>query len=59
MLLALQAAVLADPELREAGKGKLLEKLAEADKNLVDGSDEFLQLLDVTAHAQLVLTNRV
>ena len=39
-----------------AAKGKILGALAEADKNLVDGSDEFLQLLGAASYAQRVLT---
>lgn len=38
-----------------AAKGKILGALAEADKNLVDGSDEFLQLLGAASYAQRVL----
>ena len=38
-----------------AAKGKILGALAEADKNLVDGSDEFLQLLSAASVAQRVL----
>jgi len=39
-----------------AAKGKILGQLAEVDKNLVDGSDEFLQLLGAASYAQRVLT---
>lgn len=41
-----------------AAKGKILGQLAEADKNLVDGSDEFLQLLGTASYAQRVLLGR-
>lgn len=42
------------PTAPPEAKGKILAALAEADKNLVDGSDEFLQLLAATSHAQKV-----
>ena len=58
ILLQLQAAVLADSALGDAAKGAILGRLAEADKKLVDGADEFLQLLDVASHAQLVVCGR-
>lgn len=41
-----------------AVKGKILGQLAEADKNLVDGSDEFLQLLGTASYTQRVLMGR-
>ena len=44
--------------LLPAAKGKILGQLAEADKNLVDGSDEYLQLLAAAGFAQRVLTGR-
>jgi hypothetical protein len=58
ILLQLQAALLADVKLAESAKGRVLGRLAEADKKLVDGADEFLQLLDVAAYTQLVVCNR-
>ena len=44
--------------LPSAEKGKILGQLAEADKCLVDGSDEFLQLLAAAGYAQRVLTGQ-
>lgn len=41
-----------------AAKGKILNQLAEADKNLVDGSDEFLQLLGAASYTQRVLAGQ-
>lgn len=58
ILLQLQAAMLEDASLVDSAKGKVLAKLAEADKKLVDGADEFLQLLDVASHTQLVVCGR-
>lgn len=55
ILLQLQGALLEDASVADSAKGRVLLRLAEADKKLVDGADEFLQLLDVTAHAQQVL----
>ena len=50
-------AAIARPSSRpcQAAKGKILNALAEADKNLVDGSDEFLQLLAAASYTQQVL----
>jgi replication factor C subunit 2/4 len=55
LLLRLQEAVLADASIPEAVRGRILLKLAEADKELIDGSDETLQLLATAAHAQQAL----
>ena len=55
LLLQMQAALLADASVGDAVKGRILGQLAETDKHLVDGSDEFLQLLAVGAHAQQAL----
>ena len=55
LLLQMQAAVLEDPSINESARGRILLKLAETDKELVDGSDETLQLLATAAHAQQVL----
>lgn len=56
ILLQLQAVLLEDGQAPDSAKGKILGALAEADKNLVDGSDEFLQLLGAASYAQRVLT---
>ncbi|PSC72697.1 replication factor C subunit 2 [Micractinium conductrix] len=58
ILLQLQAALLEDGAASDSAKGKILGQLAEADKNLVDGSDEYLQLLAAAGFAQRVLTGR-
>ena len=55
LLLKIQAAVLEDTTIPEAAKGKILLKLAEVDKDLVDGADETLQILGMAAHTQQVL----
>ena len=55
LLLQLQGAVLEDPSIPESGRGRILLRLAETDKDLVDGSDETLQLLATAAHLQHVL----
>jgi hypothetical protein len=46
------------PPICCAAKGKILNQLAEADKNLVDGSDEFLQLLGAASYTQRVLAGQ-
>eukprot|EP00887_Chlorella_sp_A99_P002641 scaffold6.g2641.t1 len=55
ILLQLQAALLADACATDAAKGRILNHLAEADKCLVGGADEFLQLLSAASFAQRVL----
>ena len=55
ILLQLQAALLADAVASDAAKGRILNQLAEADKCLVAGADEFLQLLSTASFAQRVL----
>jgi replication factor C subunit 2/4 len=52
VLLKLQELVLADDTITEKIRGDILIRLAEADKTLVDGSDEYLQLLAVAANVQ-------
>lgn len=47
VLLEMQAAVLADEALIDAQRSAICSALAEADKCLTDGSDEFIQLLNV------------
>ena len=39
--------VMAEPMLDDYSKAEMLLKLAEADKSLVDGADEELQMLDI------------
>lgn len=56
ILLSLQSVVMTQiVEMSEAARGKILCKLAECDKCLIDGSDEHLQLLAVASYAQHVL----
>ena len=53
LLLELQAGILRDSGLKDKQRARICTALAEADKCLVDGSDEFLQLLNVASVAQL------
>jgi len=55
LLLQFQEVVLNDASLSDNARGRILLKLAETDKDLVDGSDEWLQLLSMASHAQHVL----
>jgi DNA polymerase III delta prime subunit len=55
LLMQLQGAVLEDASISESARGRILLKLAETDKDLVDGADEMLQLLSTAAHTQKVL----
>ena len=52
LLLELQAGILKDSGLQDKQRARICTALAEADKCLVDGSDEFLQLLHVASVAQ-------
>lgn len=64
VLLQLQAAVVpgaagvanTHQELSDKQRAVICELLAEADKDLVDGADEFLQLLNVAGSTQQLLT---
>ena len=55
LLLELQAGILRDSSLKDKQRARICTALAEADKCLVDGSDEFLQLLHVASVAQLAI----
>ena len=55
LLLELQAGILQDTSLQDKQRARICTALAEADKCLVDGSDEFLQLLHVASIAQLAI----
>lgn len=65
VLLQLQAAVVpgaagvasAHEELSDKQRAEICELLAEADKDLIDGADEYLQLLNVAGSAQQLLTS--
>lgn len=50
--MLLQDAVLQDASLKEMCKAKILDRLAAADKALLDGADEFLQLLATASAMQ-------
>lgn len=44
-------------DISDEQKARICKKLAEADKRLVDGADEYLQLLDVTSNTMRALSN--
>ena len=54
ILLELQSALLQDDGLKDLQRAKVCQVLAEADKDWVDGSDEFLQLVQVASYTQRV-----
>ena len=54
--MQIQEVVLQDEGLTDLTKAKVLENLAAADKALVDGADESLQLTAVASGVQLALT---
>lgn len=56
ILLKIQGLVLTDTSIGENARAKILIKLAEADKELVDGSDEYLQILSLASYIQQTLT---
>lgn len=56
LLLQIQDMVLVDDSITDVQKGKIFELLAVADKDLIDGSDESLQILRVSSGMQLCLT---
>lgn len=57
LLLQLQPAVLADESLTDVHKAHICIKLAECDVKLVEGADEYLQMMDVLSFiAQTILT---
>ncbi|KAL6767153.1 RFC4 [Auxenochlorella protothecoides x Auxenochlorella symbiontica] len=55
VLAEVQGAVLVDPGIDDVRKARVLERLALADKALIDGADEFLQLLAVASLTQRVI----
>ncbi|DBB01889.1 hypothetical protein WJX77_011612 [Trebouxia sp. C0004] len=59
ILLELQNALLQDHGLKDLQRAKVCQVLAEADKDLIDGSDEFLQLVHVASYTQRVLCGGV
>ncbi|RYG54699.1 hypothetical protein EON66_06785 [archaeon] len=50
--MQLNDAVIRDAELRSGAKAAICERIAAADKWLVDGADEELQLTDIILTAQ-------
>ncbi|KAK3230589.1 hypothetical protein Dsin_002470 [Dipteronia sinensis] len=44
-------------DISDEQKARICKRLAEADKCLVDGADEYLQLLNVASHVMLALCN--
>ena len=51
LLVSFSNKVLEDPVLTELSKAKLAIRIAEAEKNLIDGADEYLQLMTVCSLA--------
>lgn len=58
MLLGLQEACLLDKSIPEKRTALICTALADSDKQLVDGSDETLQLLNVVSIVQQVLNGK-
>lgn len=56
LLLELQAGLLKESSLKDTQRAAVCTALAEADKCLVDGADEFLQLLHVASVAQQAIS---
>ena len=55
LLTKFQEVVIDDPEMSESARGRILIRLAEADKDLIDGADETLQIMATAAYAQEIL----
>lgn len=55
LLLELQSVLMTKPGLKDVQRAKMLDALSVADKSLVDGADEFLQLLSVSSQLQQAL----
>lgn len=51
LLVALSNKIIPDPTLSDMAKAKLSIRIAEAEKNLIDGADEYLQLMTVGSMA--------
>ncbi|CAM6126589.1 unnamed protein product [Calypogeia fissa] len=49
--------VIRAPEITDEQKARIFERIAEADKSLIDGADEYLQLLDVASNTMRALCN--
>ncbi|KAG7031660.1 Replication factor C subunit 2, partial [Cucurbita argyrosperma subsp. argyrosperma] len=57
MLSQIFEVVIEAHDLQDEQKAKICKKLAEADKCLVDGADEYLQLLDVVSQTMQALSS--
>ncbi|KAK4352645.1 hypothetical protein RND71_028163 [Anisodus tanguticus] len=57
MLSQLYDIVVDADDIADEQKARICKKFAEADKSLVDGADEYLQLLNVASSAMQVLSN--
>ncbi|KAH7524533.1 hypothetical protein FEM48_Zijuj06G0129600 [Ziziphus jujuba var. spinosa] len=57
MLSQLFEMIVEADDVSDEQKARICKKLAEADKCLVDGADEYLQLLDVTSNTMRALCN--
>lgn len=58
MLLELQETSLKDQSISDKRKALICTALADSDKQLVDGSDEALQLLSVASTLQQILNGK-
>ncbi|XP_020213521.1 replication factor C subunit 4 isoform X2 [Cajanus cajan] len=57
MLTQLLEAIVEENDISDEQKARISKKLGEADKCLVDGADEYLQLLDVVSNAMKAFSN--
>lgn len=57
MLAQLLEVVIVAEDISDEQKARICKRLAEADKCLIDGADEYLQLLDVTSNTMRSLFN--
>ncbi|KAL9313640.1 hypothetical protein ACSQ67_019092 [Phaseolus vulgaris] len=57
MLTQLFEAIVEDNDISDEQKARISKKLGEADKCLVDGADEYLQLLDVVSNTMQAFSN--
>lgn len=57
VLSQLHDLIVAADDVTDEQKARICERLAEADKCLIDGADEFLQLLDVASNTMRALSN--
>lgn len=57
MLSRLFELIVSSDDISDVQKARICKRLAEADKCLVDGADEYLQLMDVASHSMRALCN--